>query len=787
MSIFPFDGDPVLLFDGAMGTMLQNAGLPTGVLPETYNITHPGVVEQIHRAYVTAGSDIITTNTFQAGEIKLAECIYSVEEVITAAVSCAKASGSRYVALDIGPTGQMMQPMGTLSFERAYEIFARQMIAGESAGADFILIETISDLYEAKAALLAAKENTRLPVAVTMTYQQDGRTFVGCDAAGATLTLCALGADVVGVNCSLGPKELVSVVDEILRYANVPVLVQANAGLPQMMDGETVFPTTPDEYAAFAAGFAKKGVAILGGCCGTTPEFIRQIKESVRDISYFPPTPEPVSAAVSGTRTVFLDNRFTVIGERINPTGKKRLQQAIREQDMCYILNEAINQMEAGADILDVNMGLPDIDEPEAMRRAVREIQGISDLPLQIDSSDPAAIEAGARLCNGRPIINSVNGKKDVLEAILPIAKKYGALVVGLTLDHDGVPETAGGRLAIARRIVEAAAAYGIPARDILIDCLTLTVSAQQDQAKETLRAITLCKDELGVKTSLGVSNVSFGLPARELMNATFLAAAFGAGLDCAIINPMSSRYREVVDACRVLCCQDNDSMRYIERYTDDKPLPSVLTQTELTLTDIILQGRREQAGPKVKKMLDDGNSALEIIDRHFIPALNEVGARFESGKFFLPQLMQSADAVKNGFDVIRANASTEVSGTSKGKILIATVEGDVHDIGKNIVRMMLENYGYNVVDLGRDVPAELVASTIKERGIRLVGLSALMTTTVQNMKKTIALCRAEGLDCRFLVGGAVLTESYAEFVGADWYAKDAMQSVEIANRFFST
>lgn len=785
MSIFPRPGAPILMFDGAMGTALQAAGLPVGALPETFNITHPEIVEGIHRAYVAAGADVITANTFQASEQKLSGCPYSPEEVITAAIGCARRAGAKYVALDIGPSGQMLEPMGTLAFEDAYAIFARQVKAGAAAGADLILIETMSDLYEAKAALLAARENSSLPVAVTLTYQADGRTFIGCDPVGATLTLCALGADAVGVNCSLGPKELAPVVDKILRYADVPVIVQANAGLPKMEDGKTAYPMPPEEFAAQSAAFARKGVGILGGCCGTTPEFIRLLKAAVRDIKYAPLQPEEVTAAVSGTRAVILDGRFTVIGERINPSGKKRLQQAIRDRDIGYILGEAISQAEAGADILDVNMGLPEIDEAEAIRRAVKGIQGVSELPLQIDSADPAAIEAGARLCNGRPIINSVSGKRESLDAVLPIAKKYGALVVGLTLDEAGIPETAEGRLAIAGRIVEAAAKYGIPARDILIDCLSLTVSAQQEQAAQTLRAVSLCKSALGVKTVLGVSNISFGLPGRDILNAAFLSAAFGAGLDCAILNPLSGRYRETVDACRVLTGEDIGAGRYIARYANDAQSAPAAQPQELTLTDIILQGRSAQAGPKVKELLKAA-SPLEIIDSHFVPALNQVGARFERGEIFLPQLMQSADAVKNGFAVIRAHSAPGERGPFRGKLVIATVEGDIHDIGKNIVRMMLENYGYEVVDLGRDVPAGEVARAVREQNIRLVGLSALMTTTVQNMKKTIRLCREAAPDCRFMVGGAVLNEEYAEYVGADWYARDAMRSVEIAERFFT-
>ena len=785
----------ILLFDGGMGTMLQQAGMAAGELPELWNITHPEKVTAIHRQYVQAGADIIKANTFQASPLKLGESC-NMEDVIAAGIANAKAAGAKLVALDIGPLGQLLEPMGTLSFEKAYDIYAKQMICGEKNGADIILIETVSDLYEAKAAVLAAKENTSLPVFCTLTFQEDGRTFVGCDPVSAAVTLSGLGADVLGVNCSLGPKELMPVVEQLLEYSSVPVMVQANAGLPQYINGETVYVITPEEFAEYAAEMAEKGVAILGGCCGTTPEFIRCVKKAVSNTKRIVPERKNFTAVCSGSKTVFLDDGITVIGERINPTGKKKLKEAIRSQKLDYILGEAINQTQAGSDVLDVNVGLPEIDEPQMMVTVVKQIQAVVNTPLQIDSAATAAIEAGVRAYNGKPIINSVNGKQKTMEEIFPIAKKYGAVVVGLTLDEDGIPPTAQGRLEIARRIVSTALRYCIPKSDILIDCLVLTASAQQDQVMATLDAIKLVKSELGVKTALGVSNVSFGLPSRERLNAAFLAAAFGAGLNAPILNPMSAKYMEIVDSFRVLNNEDRDAANYIEKYAGEKaeasaapikkkPAVNKSSEKSLDLMDIILQGRKTESAAKVTQMLES-MPALEIVNKYFIPALDIVGDKFEKGTIFLPQLMQSADTVKNGFDVIKAHM--DESGEkpeSRGKILMATVHGDIHDIGKNIVCMILENYGFEVIDLGKDVPAEKIIETVKRENIRLVGLSALMTTTVQSMKETIALAKKEGLDCAFFVGGAVLNTEYTKFVGADFYARDAMASVEIAGRFF--
>ncbi len=780
MDVLAYLKDNILVFDGAMGTMLQKSGLAPGELPEMLNLTNPEVVTSIHRAYVEAGSDVITANTFQAHELKLDD----VEAVVSAGIRCARASGARYVALDVGPLGQLMAPMGTLSFERAYEIFRRQMIAGEKAGADLILIETLSDLYEAKAAILAARESTALPVFCTMTFQADGRTFVGCDPLTAAVTLEGLGVDALGVNCSLGPELLRPAVDIMLERARVPVMVQANAGLPVMADGESRYDISPEQYAAGVCAMVRRGVRIIGGCCGTTPDYIRAMLAQLAGKTPVRTAPVRLTACTSGTRTVVLDGVTTEIGERLNPTGKKKMQAALREGNIDYLVGEALSQVEAGATVLDVNVGLPELDEPRVLAGVIAAVQGITPVPLTIDSADPAAIEAGVRAYNGKPIINSVNGKAEVMAKIFPIAKKYGALVIGLTLDERGIPETAAGRLDIARRILGTARSHGIADEDLIIDCLVLTASAQQEQVKETLEAVRLVKSELHLKTSLGVSNVSFGLPGRDLLGATFLAAALGAGLDAAILNPLSPRYREVLDAYRVLSGEDRRAAHYIEARAQDVKAAPAPRETTLTLRESIEQGRREQALAATMRLLETENP-LTIIDREFIPALNAVGKRFEQGELFLPQLLQSAQAVQAGFALIKERMSAAGQSRSKGKVLLATVQGDIHDIGKNIVRMLLENYGYEVVDLGKDVPIESVVDAIREQDIRLAGLSALMTTTVGSMKDTIAAVRAAHLPCTFFVGGAVMSEEYARFVGADFYARDAMEGVNYANRFF--
>lgn len=781
-----------LLFDGAMGTMMQKNGLPIGAQPEYFNISHPDIVEKIHREYVQAGADIITANTFQASTLKLKD-EQEVTSIITAAIQLAKRAGAPFVALDIGPLGQLLEPMGTLSFDNAYELFKQQVIAGEKAGADCILFETFSDLMEAKLAILAAKENTSLPVICTMTYQEDGRTFVGTDPMTATLTLQALGIDAVGANCSLGPKELAPIIDDILKYAKIPVIVQANAGLPQMVNGETVYLIKPKEYAQSAQVMLQKGVQILGGCCGTTPTFIQELRQVIEQEPVITPKPKIVTAICSNSMSVVLDNNLSIIGERINPTGKKKLKEALRKEDFSYILSQGISQQEDGADILDVNVGLPELDEADMMDKVVRRLQSVVQLPLQIDSSDVKAIERGARVYCGRPLINSVNGKKESLETILPIVKKYGGLVLGLALDENGIPDTAQKRLEIAEYILQTALEYGIAKEDVLIDPLVLTASAQQDQVMVTIDTLRLIKEKLGLKTVMGLSNVSFGLPNRELLNATFLAMASGAGLDAPILNPGSARCIQAVKAIRVFKGQDKDSTQFIEYAQNIEEISTISTKNATNISKnnasdlktLILQGQKEQAIEKTKELLET-LTPLDIVNKYFIPALDEVGTNFEKGTLFLPQLMQSAEAVQAAQNVLKEALEKEGKvEESQGRILLATVQGDIHDIGKNIVHMLLDNYGFDVLDLGKDVPIDTLVETIKKENIQLVGLSALMTTTVQNMKKSIQACKDAGLNCTFMVGGAVLNEEYKDFVGADYYAKDAMQSVTIAQEFY--
>lgn len=779
--------EKILFLDGGMGTMLQRKGLPAGKLPETLNTENPGMILEIHKEYVQAGSDIITTNTFGANRIKYGD---DVDRIITAAVDTAKKSGAKYVALDIGPTGAMLEPFGTMSFDAAYDIFAEQVQYGAKAGADMILIETMSDLTEAKAALLAAKENCNLPVAVTMSFDESGRTFLGTTPEIAAAVFSSLGADAVGINCSLGPKEVLPLVERIMAYSTVPVIVQPNAGLPKIENGETVYKIDPAEFADYICRMADMGIAVAGGCCGTTPEHIAAVCSALggKDRKICGITHR--TAFTSRTHIVEINSRETaIIGERINPTGKKKLKEAIKSGDMDYIIGEALNQAEAGADVLDVNAGLPDIDEAFMLTKMIKEIQTVCDLPLQIDSSDTSAIEAAARIYCGKPIINSVNGKSESMETVLPIAKKYGAAVVALTLDENGIPDTAEGRLKIAEKIVAKAVEYGIPKEDILVDCLVLTASTNQKTVMETLKAVSLVKNQLGLKTVLGVSNVSFGLPCRETINATFLGAAFGAGLNMPILNPMSSKYMEVVASFKVLNNEDKGAEKFISANTDSRQpeaavQANVKSEYHYNLTEIIVKGYKNLSEECVRDMLQSGTEPLDIVNNHFIPALNTVGERFDKGEMFLPQLMASAETVKKGFDVIKASVGEGDS--SKGKIILATVKGDIHDIGKNIVRMILQNYGYNVIDMGKDVPPEAIADRAKEENVLLVGLSALMTTTVKAMGETIDLLRKKCPETKVMVGGAVLNKEYADMVGADFYVKDAAEAARVAEGFFA-
>ncbi|MDP4132445.1 MAG: homocysteine S-methyltransferase family protein [Bacillota bacterium] len=774
--------DEFLLFDGGMGTMLQERGLKAGSIPELYNISNPQIIKNIHKEYVDSGCDVITANTFGASRHKLAGKS-TPDEVISAGVRLAKESGAKYTALDIGPTGALLKPLGTMSFDEAYSLFEEQVKAGAKAGADLIIIETMSDLLETKAAILAAKENCSLPVFATMTFDSDGRTFLGTDPKTAAIVLSSLGVDGAGVNCSLGPEELFPIVKEFVKYSKVPVIVQPNAGLPVIENGYTVFKITPDEFAESIKKMLPLGVSVVGGCCGTTPAHIAKLKKLIDGKKPYAREITSQSFITSWQKTVTLDNSTAIIGERINPTGKKKLKEALKARDYDYIIGEAISQQEAGADILDVNAGLPDIDEAKTLTEIIAEIQSVSHLPLQIDSTDPSAVEAAVRSYNGKPIINSVNGKEESLSTILPIVKKYGTAVVALTLDEDGIPDKAEKRLEIAEKILNRALSMGIPKEDIFIDCLVLTASTNQETVIQTLKAITLVKSKLGLKTVLGVSNVSFGLPAREVINSAFLAAAFGAGLDMPILNPLSEEYMKVVDAFKVLNNEDKGSVKFIEKYASVPKESGSQMEISDDLGNVILSGRKGAAQSIVKELLKS-ESVFDIINNRFIPALDIVGEKYEKGEFFLPQLMASAEVVKEGFAVLKeGKESTFTKGS--GDILLATVKGDIHDIGKNIVKMLLENYGYNIKDLGRDVSPEAIVNAATQDDIKLVGLSALMTHTVKSMEETIKLLKESGANCKVMVGGAVLNEDYARMIGADFYAKDAAQAAKVASEVF--
>jgi len=776
-----------LFFDGAMGTMLQKSGLKVGALPEEFNIKNREVIVDIHRKYLDAGSDIIITNTFGANRLKL-KGSYTVDEIVTAAVNCGKEAigqlKNKYVALDIGPIGTLLSPLGTLSFDYAYDIFKEQIIAGTNAGADLILIETMADIYEVKAAILAAKENSHLPVFCTMTFQDNNRTFAGTDVTTFVSVVEGLGVDVLGVNCSLGPKELQSIVDDLLKYSSIPVMVQANAGLPKYHNDETYYDISPDDYSDEIKIMADKGVAIFGGCCGTTPEYIENLIDAIKDKKPKEIVRKHLTTTTSASMTVFLGDEVKIIGERINPTGKKKIKEALKENNLDYILKEAINQQETGSHILDINVGLPDIDEKEMMSKVIQEVQSIIALPLQIDSSNVDVIEAAARIYNGKPIINSVNGKKDNMEAILPIVKKYGALVIALTLDEDGIPKTSQKRVEIATKIIETAKEYGIPEENILVDPLVLTASAEQSAVMETLKAIPLIKAKhKNVKIVLGASNVSFGLPNRKLLNSTYLAMALGFGLDAPITDSTNESLMDVIRSFKVLANQDIDSKDYIEKYSNIVVEKQIST-SELDLKEIIIKGLKDEA-LKIALQLLESTSSLDIVNNYMIPALDIVGERYEKQEIFLPQLIRSAETSKVVFEAMKEKISGTTEEVSGHKIVLATVQGDIHDIGKNIVKLILENYGYEIIDLGKDVAIEKVVETVQKEDVHLVGLSALMTTTVKNMEYTIEALKKVKPDVKIMVGGAVLTPDYAKTIGSDYYSKDAREAVDIAREVF--
>lgn len=780
-----FTADKTLLLDGAMGTMLQKSGLKLGERPDLLSLTNPDIVERINRAYVEAGSDLICANTFGSNAKKLAGCGHSVEEVVSAGVAAARravAGTSARVILDVGPIGELLEPAGALRFEEAYEIYREVVLAGWRAGADLVKFATMTDLYEVKAAILAAKENTPLPVLAAMTFEANGRTFTGCTVEALALLAEGLGADGVGINCSLGPADIYPLARRLCAATNLPVFVKPNAGLPDPATG--AYSVGPEQFCAELARFHALGVAAVGGCCGTTPEHIARLAQAFRDKPPVRRAPVRRSAVCTPTRTVEIDT-VRVIGERINPTGKKRFQRALRDGDMDYVLAQAVEQANAGADILDVNVGLPGLDEAVMLARTVKAVQGVCELPLQLDSTKAEALEAGLRVYNGKPIVNSVNAERAVLDRLLPLCKKYGAAVVGLTLDENGIPPKAEARFALAERIVAAAEAAGIPCADVYIDCLTLTASAQQEAVLETLKAVRMVKERLGVHTVLGVSNISFGLPCREQINTSFLTLAMAHGLDLPILNPNAEAMMAAVASFKVLYNLDRDSRAYLDRYAGQAaPRPAEAARAEaadVSLRDAVLRGLKAQAADAARAALRE-TTPEELVNTVLIPALDAVGDGFEKGTLFLPQLLQSAGAAQAAFDVVKgAIAASGSAGGGKGKIVIATVKGDIHDIGKNIVKTLLENYGFDVIDLGRDVAPEAVVDAVRAHDVRLVGLSALMTTTLCSMEETIAALRAAGLPCRVMVGGAVLTPEYAKKIGADYYAKDAKRSVDIA------
>lgn len=774
--------DKFTILDGAMGTTLQKMGIKPGQHPDVLSVTNPEMITKIHKSYIESGADIIYTNTFGANEYKLEGSGYSVEEVISAAVSAAKkaaeGTGAR-VALDIGPIGMLLEPSGTLGFEEAYRMFRRQIICGAQCGADIIVIETMTDLYEVRAALLAAKENCGLPVFVTMTFEKNMRTFAGCDIKSAALTIEGLGADAVGINCSLGPDEIYPMAKELCECTSLPVIVKPNAGLPNPdSDGYDI---SPEKFAKLMEKITRLGVSIVGGCCGTTPEYILRLCAELKGKTPAKRRYTPRSAVCSGTKTVEIDG-VRIIGERINPTGKKLFKQALITGDTDYILRQAVSQTDAGADILDVNVGLPEINEKAVMIQTVKNIQGVVSTPLQIDSSDPDVIEAALRVYNGKAIVNSVNGESTVLNRVLPIVKKYGAAVVGLTLDGGGIPLMAEQRVEIAERILESALAHGIRKEDVYIDCLTLTASAQQAEVVQTLRAMKIVKEKLGLKTVLGVSNISFGLPNRELINHSFLTLALAHGLDLPIINPNVESMMDAAAAFNVLYNRDKNAEKYISKYSDVKP--AAVETADVDISYAVRRGLTREAGLAARKLIAS-EAPMDIVNKRLIPALDEVGALFESGTLFLPQLLRSAAAAQEAFEVIKQSLTPEEQTAGGDKIIVATVRGDIHDIGKNIVKVILENYGFNVIDLGKDVPPETVVETAVRENVKLVGLSALMTTTLKSMQETIEMLRTSGHDCTIFVGGAVLTEDYAAKIGADYYAADAKQSADIAKKFF--
>lgn len=785
MNIRDFIKNNIVYLDGGMGTLLQKSGLQPGELPERWNISHPEVIKEIHKSYYDSGSNIVNTNTFGANSLKfgtdeLSEIIYHAVKNADEARKASSGNQEKFIALDVGPTGKLLKPLGDLDFEDAVKAFAEVISLGVKYGVDLITIETMNDSYETKAAVLAAKENSDLPIIVTNAYGENGRLMTGADPAVMAAMLEGMGVDAIGANCSLGPKQLMGVMDELLKYCSVPVAFKPNAGLPKSDGKVTYYDVDAEEFAQDIKLAVSNGVRIVGGCCGTTPEYIKKVCELTRDMRPKEIEKKTYSVCTSYNKAVFFGEKPILIGERINPTGKKRFKQALLENDIGYILQEAVNQQAKGVHVLDVNVGLPGIDEAQMLTNSVCELQCVTDLPLQIDSSDPVAMESALRRYNGKAMINSVNGKEENLNTIFPLVKKYGGFVVALTLDEKGIPSTVDGRMKIARKILLTAALYGINKKDIIFDPLAMTVSADKMSAVTTLETVKKITEQLGCNTSLGVSNVSFGLPSRDLVNAAFFTTAMENGLSAAIMNPYSERMMEAYYSFNVVKGLDENCMDFINFASQQEVQPTAKQESSLTLKEAIEKGLKEKASEITTAML--GNSApLDIVNAHVIPALDNVGKRFEEKKLFLPQLLMSAEAAKASFEVIKATMSADGSSVKKGSIVIATVHGDIHDIGKNIVKLLLENYGYNVIDLGKNVPPETVLKAVTDNHASLVGLSALMTTTVPAMEETVKLIKENAPWCKTVVGGAVLTQDYADKIGADKYAADAMETVRYA------
>ena len=794
MNIKEILGKERLYFDGGMGTLLQAKGLKAGELPEIWNITHPDIIKDIHLAYLMAGSNIITSNTFGANCLKFD----NLEEIISSAIANAKNAIAEFkgdkdrcfVALDMGPLGKMLEPLGDMKFEDAVDVFKETAILGEKYGADLVIIETMNDSYETKAAVLACKENTSLPIIVSNVFDENKKLMTGADPMAMIAMLEGLGVDAVGMNCSLGPKQMMKVAKDYVKYASIPVVVSPNAGMPRTENGKTIFDVSADEFSDIMKEIALMGVSVLGGCCGTTPEYIKMTVEKTEDIPYQSPTNKNITMVSSYSHAVEIGRVPTLIGERINPTGKPKFKQALRDKNIGYIINEGISQQEKGVEILDVNVGLPEIDEDEMLTTAVKELQSVLDLPLQLDSVKASSLEKAMRIYNGKPLVNSVNGKQESMDAILPLVKKYGGCVIALTIDENGIPDSAEGRCAIAEKIIKECEKYGIDKKEIIVDPLAMTVSSDDNSGKITLDSVKLIKEKLGVKTSLGVSNISFGLPRRDEVNSVFMALAFNMGLDCAIMNPYSVSMMQSYYTYMALLGMDKGCMNYIdfasnvktENVSVDSAVKSSVEYNS-QLQRAVIKGVKNEAYSYAKEILKD-KAPLDVINEEIVPALDEVGKCFEKKTMYLPQLLMAAEAASKAFEAVKESMGS-VDGGSKGKVIVATVKGDIHDIGKNIVKVLLENYGYDVIDLGKDVYPKKVVSVAKEQGVKLVGLSALMTTTTEAMAETVALLKKECPDTKTMVGGAVLTQEYADMIGADYYAKDAMEGVRIAESIF--